>query len=110
MIKIQELTKYISNCKHILRQISMHGDNLRFETWIHRGTIKVSDEYTLETPDIYFDVAKYKHFGETPYRFTLHRESVFMQYPKHRKVFNRIFAPIIFRACDKKYKNIGKQK
>ena len=111
MNKVKKIIEYISNCKNIIRQISIYGDNLKFETWIHRDTIKISDEYTLKTPNICFDVVKYTTMlGETPYRFTLHSESELMRYPQHRKLFNRLFAPIIFKKCRKRYKQIGKQK
>ncbi len=111
MAIFHEVIEYISNCKNILRQISVYGDNLEFETWIYSDIIKINDEFSLRTPDIYFDVVKYETLlGDTPYRFVLHNESELMPYPKNRKLFNRIFAPIIFRACAKRYKKREKQK
>lgn len=112
MNTIQEFIEYISNCHKILHQIKLHGDKLEFETWIYSGTIKINDQFALDSPDIYFDVAKNNVIlvGETRYRFTLHRETEIMQTPKHKKLFNCIFAPTIFWACEKKYKKIGKQR
>ena len=112
MTIFHELTEYISNCKNIIHHLKKHGDNLEFETWIYSGTIKINDQFMLKTPDIYFDVIKYNVLlvGETRYRFTLHRESGIMRYPKNRKLFDRIFAPGIFTACNKKFKATGKQK
>lgn len=112
MNKLNEIIGYISDCHNILRQIKLYGKNLEFETWIYSGTIKINDQFTLKTPDIYFDVVKYNVIlvGETRYRFTLHRKSEIMQHPKHRKLFDYICAPTIFKACTKKYKNTGKQK
>lgn len=109
---INEILEYVLNCKNILRQIKKYGDNLEFETWIHRGTIKINDEFTLKTPDIHFDIVKYDVLlvGATRYRFTLHHESKFMSYPKHRKLFDVLFGPTIFRACINKYNKTGKQK
>ncbi|MBR4507052.1 MAG: hypothetical protein IKP24_00800 [Alphaproteobacteria bacterium] len=109
---VHELIEYISSCKNILCQIRQHGDNLEFETWIYSGTIKINDQFMLKTPDLYFEVLKYNVLlvGETRYRFSLHRESDIMRYPKHPKLFDRIFAPTIFRACNKKYKEREKQK
>ena len=107
-----ELTEYISNCKNIVRHLKKHGDNLEFETWIYSGTIKINDAFTLKSPDLYFEVIKYETLlvGETRYRFVLHRESKLMSYPKHRKLFDVLFAPIIFNKCAKKYKKQEKQK
>ena len=109
---VQELIEYISSCKKILHHIKQHGENLEFETWIYSDTIKINDTLTLKTPEIYFEVIKYNVLlvGETRYRFTLHRESEIMQYPKHRKLFDKLCAPTIFRACNKKYKEMDKQK
>ena len=108
----REIIEYYFNCKNILRQISQHGDNLEFETWIHHDTIKINDQFMLRCPNIHFDVVKYETLlvGETRFRFTLHRESKLMRFPKNRKLFDRIFAPTIFNACKKKYKQREKQK
>jgi hypothetical protein len=112
MTIFNEFIEYFSNYRNILKQIAQYGDNLEFETWIYSGTIKINDQFMLKTPDIYFDVIKYNVLlvGETRYRFTLHRESEIMRYPKNRKLFDRIFAPGIFTACNKKFKATGKQK
>ena len=112
MTVFSELIEYFSNCKNILHQIKQYGDNLKFETWIYSDTIKINDIFMLETPNIYFEVVKYNILlvGETRYRFTLHRESEIMRYPKNNTLFNRMFAPIIFKACNKKYKEREKQK
>lgn len=112
MTVFNELIEYFSNCKNILRQIEKYGSNLEFETWIYSGTIKINDQFMLKTPDLYFEVIKYNVLlvGETRYRFVLHRESDVMRFPKRRKLFDRIFAQTIFKACNKKYKEIGKQK
>ena len=112
MTVFSEIIEYFSNCRNILKQIAQYGDNLKFETWIYSDTIKINDQFMLKTPDMYFEVIKYNVLllGETRYRFTLHRESKIMRYPKHNKLFDRLFAPTIFRACNKKYKAIGKQK
>ncbi len=112
MNTINEIIEYICNCQEILRQIKKYGDNLEFETWIYSDTIKINDQFVLESPDLYFDVVKNNVLliGETRYRFTLHRESRFMRYPAHRKLFNKLFAPTIFKACEKRYKDTGKQK
>lgn len=109
---INELIEYISSCKKIIRQINQHGDKLEFETWIYSDTIKINDTFTLKTPEIYFEVIKYNVLlvGETRYRFTLHRESEIMRYPKHRKLFDKLCAQTIFTACAKKYKKREKQK
>ena len=106
MTIFNELIEYFSNYKNILRQIAKYGSNLKFETWIYSDTIKINDQFMLETPDLYFEVVKYNVLlvGETRYRFTLHRESKFMRYPKNNKLFSRLFAPTIFKACNKKYK------
>lgn len=107
-----EILEYISNCKTILHHIQKYGDNLEFETWIHHDTIKINDEFRLKTPDLYFDIVKNNILlvGEKRYRFTLHRESELMSYPKHRKLFSVLFGPTIFRACMKKYQEREKQK
>jgi hypothetical protein len=112
MTIFHELTEYISNCKNIIHHLKKHGDNLEFETWIYSGTIKINDAFTLNSPDLYFEVIKYETLlvGETRYRFVLHRESKLMAYPKHRKLFDVLFAPIIFNTCAKKYKKQEKQK
>ena len=108
----REITEYYFDCKKILHQISEHGDNLEFETWIHHGTIKINDQFMLRCPDMHFNVVKYETLlvGETRFRFTLCRESELMRFPKHRKLFDRLFARIIFNACEKKYKQREKQK
>ena len=107
----REILKYRSCCKNILRQIKTSGDNLEFEQWIHSGTIHVNDEFTCITPDIHFDVMKYYvWWAESEYRFVLHNESAIMRYPEHPKLFNILFAPTIFKACAKKYKQQEKQK
>ena len=107
-----EIIEYWLNCKNIIRQISACGDNLEFETWIYHDTIKINDQFRLRTTDLYFDVVKYETLlvGETRYRFTLHRESEIMRYPKHRKLFDIIFAPTIFKVCAKQYKKQKEQK
>lgn len=109
---LNEIKEYISSCQYILRQIKLYGDKLEFETWIYSGTIKINDTFALKTPELYFEVIKYNILlvGETRYRFSLHNESGKVQYPKNRKLFDVIFAPTIFKACDRKYKKQGKQK
>lgn len=112
MTIFNEFIEYFSNYRNILKQIAQYGDNLEFETWIYSGTIKINDAFTLNSPDLYFEVIKYETLlvGETRYRFVLHRESKLMAYPKHRKLFDVLFAPIIFNTCAKKYKKQEKQK
>jgi len=111
MKSFRKILEYCSNCKNILRQIKKYGNNLKFEQWIHSGTIHVNDEFTLDGPDVHFDVIKYYvWWAESRYRFVLHTETAIMQYPTNRKLFNRLFAPIIFNACAKKYKKQEKQK
>lgn len=110
MTILNEIIQYFSGYRYALNQIHMHGDCLKFETWFYNDCIKINDEFKLDTPDICFTVVKYERLGKTPYCFTLHKESEFMRHPKHNKLFNRLFAPMIFRACAKQYKITGKQK
>ena len=101
-----ELVEHIKGCRGILRQISKYGDNLYFEPWIYNSVyhIKICDEFKLTTPDVSFGVVKYERLGKTPYRFTLCSETQIIQYPRHKMLFDLLFAPIIFNACAKKYK------
>jgi len=102
-----EIREYTKNCKNIIRQIKKYGDDLEFETWIYSGTIKINDCFTLDTPDLYFAVIRYETIlvGETRFRFELHNASKLMGFPKHKRLFNILFAPTIYRTCAKKYKN-----
>lgn len=112
MFSVNEFIEYFSNCRNILHQIEQYGNNLQFETWIYSDTIKINDQFMLKTPELCFEVIKYETLlvGETRYRFVLHTESELMRHPKNNKLFDRIFAPTIFKACNKRYKEIGKQK
>ncbi len=103
---ICEIIEYRKNCKNIIRQIKQHGDDLKFETWIYSDTIKINDRFMLDTPDLYFAVMQYETLlvGETRFRFELHRESDIMRYPNHRKLFDILFAPRIFKTCATEYK------
>lgn len=108
-----EIIEYTKNCKNLICQIHKYGNNLQFESWFYSDTIKINDSFTLRTPDIYFVVIQYETIlvGETHYRFELHNESWVMRYPKHRKLFDILFAPTIFKICAKKYnKQRTKQK
>lgn len=111
MIIFKELIQYISYYQYILRQISIYGDKLEFETWIYSDKIKINDEFSLRTPEIYFEVAKYNvPLNATKYKFNICKGPLFIKHIIHRKLFDYLFAPTIFKACKKKYKEIGKQK
>ena len=101
-----EIIEYTKNCKNLIRYIKQYGDNLEFETWIYSDTIKINDCFVLDTPDLYFAVMRYETLliGETHYRFELHKESWIMRYPKHKKLFDILFAPRIFKTCATEYK------
>jgi len=108
-----ELLEYHANCNQILCHIKRHGPELQFESWFYGGDkFKINNEFVLRTPELYFEIVKYNVLlvGETRYRFTLHRETDMMSYPKNRKLFNVLFAPIIFKTCMNQYKKTGKQK
>lgn len=102
----REIIEYTKNCKNIIRQIKQYGDNLEFESWIYSDTIKINDSFMLRTPNLYFVVMRYETLlvGETRFRFELHNESWVMHYPKHRKLFDILFAPRIFKTCATEYK------
>ena len=111
MKTVNEIIKYYIDCKNILCQIKQYGENLEFETWTHSGIIHVNDAFELDTPNIHFEVMKYYvWWATTHYRFVLHNETKVMNYPKNAKLFDMLCAPIIFKACNRKYKKQGKQK
>lgn len=112
MNKLREFRQNAIYCKQIIRYINEYGDNLEFETWIYSDTIKIADIFMLQTPDLYFEVMQYETLlvGATRYRFTLHRESETVHHPKHKKLFDHLFAPIIFNKCVTRYKHQDKEK
>lgn len=100
MIIVPDIIQDMKTCQDILNQISSYGDNLEFETWIYSDTIKISDSFVLRTPNIYFEVVKHSLLSKTPYSFSMYDTSLSI---KHKKLFNRICAPTIFKACAKHY-------
>ena len=111
MIIFKELTQFISIYKYIFHQISDYGSNLEFETWIYSDKIKINDEFSLHTPDIYFEVVRYNiPLNATKYKFNIYTGPMFIKCITHRKLFDYLFTPAIFKVCEKKYKEMGKQK
>lgn len=110
---LQEFFTYAHSYRNIKRQIKLYGDTLYYEPWFYGNdetNLKISDSFSLQTPDIYFDAVKYNvAISSTKYRFTLHDQSMLAPYPQHTKLFNILFAPLIFRQCMNRYKSTGKQ-
>ena len=104
-----EIKNYISEIKHMSRQIDSHKNELRFETWIYSDTIKINESFILQTADISIEVMKYYvWWAHTRFRIVSYNPRT-MQTIQHRKLFNRITARIIFNKCLDAYKNGNKK-
>ena len=101
-----EIKNYISEIKHMSRQIDSHKNKLEFETWIYSDTIHISDSFRLNTTDMYIEVMKYYvWWAHTRFRIISYNPRT-MQTIQHRKLFNRIAARIIFNKCLDAYNKI----
>ena len=104
-----EIKNYISEIKHLSRQIDSHKNKLEFETWIYSDTIKINESFILQTADISIEVLHYYvWWAHTRFRIVSYNPRT-MQTIQHRKLFNRIAARIIFNKCLDAYKNRHKR-
>jgi hypothetical protein len=105
-----EIKNYISEIKHMSRQIDSHKNELRFETWIYSDTIHISDSFRLNTTDMYIEVMKYYvWWAHTRFRIISYNPKKPRSMKKRRKLFDKIVARIIFNKCLDVYKNGNKK-